>query len=114
MTRDTGTGTGAVRYPADMPAESSPNPLAPDPADEVAALRAAREELLAAVSHWRARALEGWASAPAVTATATAPQGDLAAARAEAERWHAEVLAMRQTLSWRLTRPLRAVRRAAR
>lgn len=93
-----------------MPADSAATPMASDPADEIAALRAAREELLAAVAHWRARALEGWASA----ATAPTPGTDLAAARAQAEHWHAEVLAMQRTLSWRITRPLRAVRRAGR
>ena len=36
------------------------------------------------------------------------------AARAEAAHWRQELAATHRTLSWRVTRPLRAVRRRAR
>lgn len=94
-----------------MPANPPAPPNHPAPVDEIARLRADREELLAAVAHWRAVALDGWAQEPAPV---TQDGEDSAEAVAEAAHWRREVEAMRQTLSWRITTPLRAVRRAGR
>jgi hypothetical protein len=66
---------------------------------EEAALRTV-EELLAETTHWRTTALSSWAEA--VT--------EGVAESAEAERLADELAAMQQTLSWRVTRPLRGVR----
>ncbi|CAL8972036.1 MAG: hypothetical protein BGO38_13325 [Cellulomonas sp. 73-145] len=60
--------------------------------------REERRELLDEVLRWRALALEGWAR------SATPPSDD------EAERLRAELAAMRATISWRVTAPLRSVR----
>ena len=68
--------------------------------EEVVRLRRRVEELTAEVLRWRVAALERWA---------TSERPVLADGRAEAlER---ELAAVRQTLSWRVTAPLRAVRR---
>ncbi len=60
------------------------------------ALRTELAQLRAQVEHWRAAALDGWEQA--------AQEGGHHVGGDEAA-------AMRQTLSWRITRPLRAVRR---
>ena len=73
-----------------------------------AALRA-NEEMLAQTTHWRTLALTQWADALSgvLAAEETATGSDL---RRERDHLRDEVLAFRQTLSWRVTRPLRAVR----
>lgn len=78
-----------------------------------ARLRADRAELRAAVRRWRAQALTAWAGGE-LAPVARASTADLDAARAEAAHWRQELAATHRTLSWRVTRPLRAVRRRAR
>lgn len=68
--------------------------------EEIAELEATREDLVRQTVHWRAAALTQWAEALAAATEAAAPTTD-----------HAELEAMRRTLSWRVTRPLRATRR---
>lgn len=80
---------------------------------EVVRLRSDRAELRDAVSRWRVAALTSWAGGGA-PAAAVVTGGELAAARAEAAHWHSELAATHRTLSWRVTRPLRAVRRRTR
>lgn len=63
------------------------------------------QELRDQVAHWRTIALTQWADALA-GALARSGRGS----QPEAEHLHRELEAMRQTLSWRITRPLRAVR----
>ena len=65
---------------------------------EVATLRS---ELV----RWRGQVLERWAAA-----TGGDSPGAGGAGGEEATRLHAEIAAMRRTLSWRVTRPLRSVR----
>lgn len=65
-----------------------------------AALQQEAEELRRELVHWRGAVLERWAGAVAPT-TSPAPADGAAAAELEA---------MRRTVSWRVTRPLRAVR----
>lgn len=89
--------------------------------EHLAALRR-NDDLLAQTTHWRTLALSQWADAkalapvPAPAPAAPAPDPDpthhLAAAELQRERDHLleEIFAYRQTLSWRVTRPLRAVR----
>lgn len=67
---------------------------------ELDRLTATREELVRQTVHWRATALARWSEALAAAAASSAPQVD-----------DAELEAMRRTLSWRVTRPLRATRR---
>jgi FkbM family methyltransferase len=62
-------------------------------------LRTERAELLGEVLRWRALALEGWAQRAAGGATSE-----------EAEAIRRELEAMRSTISWRVTAPLRALR----
>ena len=62
-------------------------------------LRAERNELLGEVIRWRALALEGWAASAARGGTSE-----------EAEAARRELEAMRATISWRVTAPLRALR----
>ncbi len=64
-----------------------------------------RAEAIRDAVHWRTRALVGWAESLASTA-APAPADD-----EEVGRLRAELIATRQTLSWRVTRPLRGARR---
>lgn len=76
---------------------------------EVTGLEGVRDELERQTVHWRAVAIAQWSEALAAVAAAAAPQvvvDDGGAARAE-------VAAMRRTLSWRVTRPLRLARRVA-
>lgn len=70
----------------------------------------AEEERTAALAdavHWRTIALTGWADAVAASAVARPVGTELAEARAE-------LVAIRRTLSWRITRPLRLLRRLTR
>jgi len=63
-----------------------------------------RENLTAEVRRWHAEALKRWAEATQISSDeARATAGELAAARHELD-------AMRASLSWRITQPLRAVR----
>lgn len=79
-----------------------------DPADDrtganrTAELESELERTRADLEMWRARALAGWSEA--VAAGVGHPRGDAAGLAAEIE-------AMRATLSWRITAPLRLVRR---
>jgi len=84
-----------------VPDASSAQPTPTDQDDvadlrrQLAALTAEHAATLADLARWRTAALEGWSEAAASPARAASD----------------EVLAMQQTLSWRVTRPLRAVRR---
>jgi FkbM family methyltransferase len=62
--------------------------------------RLERDELLADVLRWRSVALEGWAR----------QTQDGGASREEVAALQHELAAMRQTISWRVTAPLRALR----
>ncbi|MGF1654426.1 MAG: FkbM family methyltransferase [Actinomycetales bacterium] len=73
---------------------------------ELARLRTELESARADVATWRARAVEGW-----TTAQVEAPRAGLSVSEAALRR---ELDAMQQTLSWRITRPLRAVRKLQR
>jgi len=66
-----------------------------------------RRELLQQIAHWRTIALTGWADA--VSQAPGTPRG--AGVDADFERTRRQLLAMQSTLSWRITRPLRGVRR---
>jgi hypothetical protein len=66
--------------------------------EELGTLERETEALRHDLLHWRRAALESWANAVA------------SGAGEDALRLHAELEAMRQTVSWRVTRPLRAVR----
>jgi FkbM family methyltransferase len=81
--------------------------------DEVRAQRLAAdrargeaEAVLADLDTWRAKALEGWSTAHVAT-----PRVGTSVSEAALRR---ELEAMQQTLSWRITRPLRAARRLQR
>ncbi len=76
--------------------------------DELTRSSAERERLaLATALAWRSRAVGAWAAS-----AAGAPAAD-SARHAPADHVAAELLAMKDTLSWRITRPLRMVRGAA-
>ena len=66
-----------------------------------------RRVLLQQIAHWRTIALTGWADA--VSQAPGTPRG--AGVDADFERTRRQLLAMQSTLSWRITRPLRGVRR---
>ena len=68
-----------------------------------------RQELLDQTAHWRTIALTGWADAVSQGVGVSPNTGQ------EAELEHAltQLVAMKGTLSWRLTRPLRGVRRVS-
>ncbi|MCU1431586.1 MAG: FkbM family methyltransferase [Actinotalea sp.] len=68
-----------------------------------------RQELRVQVAHWRTIALTQWADA-VVGAVGRAP---IASSDAEAEHLRHEIQAIQGTLSWRVTRPLRGLRRVA-
>ncbi|MCL1900058.1 MAG: hypothetical protein FWG11_06060 [Promicromonosporaceae bacterium] len=74
-------------------------------ADEVALLR---DQLLT----WRRTALHMWAIGVSSNYSPAVPDAcqERAASRGDAEHWQAELDAMRRTLSWRVTKPLRAAR----
>jgi hypothetical protein len=75
--------------------------------NEITGLEGVRNELERQTVHWRAVAIAQWSEALAAVAAATpVVVDDGGAARAEVE-------AMRRTLSWRVTRPLRLARRVA-
>ena len=67
-------------------------------------LQEERAEAVRDAVHWRTRALVGWAERLAATAPAADDSEEVA-------RLRAENAAIRQTFSWRVTRPLRGVRR---
>ena len=74
---------------------------------EIDRLKGVRDDLERQTIHWRATAIGQWSEALAtVAAAAPVPSVDDGPARAELE-------AMRRTLSWRVTRPLRLARRIA-
>lgn len=64
------------------------------------------ESLLAEVIHWRRLAVTGWADA---VSAAQVSQGERVTAD-RAQQLENELAAMRGTLSWRVTRPLRSMR----
>lgn len=72
-------------------------------------LRAERDAALESLMRWRAQALAGW---PGEVAGPGANQ-QAAAAQAMAEHLSRELDALRHTVSWRVTRPLRTVYRAS-
>ncbi len=72
----------------------------------MARLQDERGAALSDAVHWRTVALTSWADAVATTAVAPPASAELDLARAE-------LVAIRQTLSWRVTRPLRGFRRLA-
>ncbi len=65
-----------------------------------------REVVLDELRRWRSEALSSWSGA-------SAPAGELARARAELAAVAEDLHQVRNTLSWRITRPLRAARRRA-
>lgn len=67
-----------------------------------AMLKQEREKLTEDVTHWRTLAVGGWAEA--VEAASARLVGD------QIEQLRAEMTAMQNTLSWKVTRPLRGVR----
>ncbi|WP_024287607.1 FkbM family methyltransferase [Cellulomonas sp. KRMCY2] len=67
-----------------------------------------REELRGQAAHWRTVALTAWADAVQEASTHASGVSN----GAEFDALHAQVAAMEATLSWRVTAPLRAVRRA--
>ena len=67
-----------------------------------------REELRGQAAHWRTVALTAWADAVQEATAHTARAGDGAAVDA----LRAQIAAIQDTVSWRITAPLRAVRRA--
>lgn len=84
-------------------------------AQELATLREERAADLADTTRqllfWRARALQAWA-APVAGAGSTPLAGELAAANAEISRLLEHIAVMEGTVSWRVTAPLRVVRKA--
>jgi hypothetical protein len=72
---------------------------------ELAAAGDSVRQLTEDVVRWRAAALTRWTDALAVSVPTGPGQS------AEAEHLRQELAAIRATLSWRVTRPLRAVRR---
>jgi hypothetical protein len=64
-------------------------------------------DLLKQTAHWRTIALTHWADAVSKGVVHPSKAGQ----NAEAEHARNELVAMRRTLSWRVTRPLRGVRR---
>lgn len=86
-------GRTALLLPGDEPSGAS---AAPDEDASAAALAEAQAE----AASWRSLAVDGWAQAVA----------ELGPGRRGAEIQHAEAEAMRATLSWRITAPLRVVR----
>jgi FkbM family methyltransferase len=69
-------------------------------------LQAERDDLLGQLLHWRGVALQAWSDGVA-EATGLSAQGG---AGHEIARLRAELEALQQTLSWRITQPLRTVR----
>lgn len=68
-----------------------------------------RQELLDQTAHWRTIALTGWADAVSQGVGVSPNTGQ----DAELEHALTQLVAMKGTLSWRLTRPLRGVRRVS-
>jgi FkbM family methyltransferase len=71
-----------------------------------------RQDLISEVRRWRAEALRLWAATG--DAASSSVQRELAAARHELAAARHELAAVRSTVSWRVTRPIRAVRRLVR
>lgn len=94
----------ALSYPA-CPHDDYTTAEALDAEAERARLDDAREALLRQSVHWRTIALTQWADALARSRGVVPQATDDGAAR--------ELEAMRRTLSWRVTRPLRLARRVA-
>jgi FkbM family methyltransferase len=68
-----------------------------------------REALLDQIAHWRTIALTHWADA--VSQSAGRDSAGYAGADSELEHARKELVAIHNTVSWRVTRPLRGVRR---
>jgi len=99
--------------PAPEPLPRTPEEPAPDDGDPAppaahwsAGIPGANADPTPSAEPWRTLALDGWADAAALALTA-APDGP----EARVAALEAELAAMRATVSWRVTRPLRAVRR---
>jgi FkbM family methyltransferase len=67
------------------------------------------EQLNALVTHWRTTALSHWADA---ISRDSQQQADLRRLRAQVKKLRIELKAVRQSTSWRVTRPLRSARTA--
>lgn len=76
---------------------------------ELAACRETNDTLLAQVVKWRGEVLARWAEAASTAVTSPGAGG---VSSHESARLRAELDAMHQTLSWRVTAPLRSVRTA--
>ncbi|MET0965043.1 MAG: FkbM family methyltransferase [Nakamurella sp.] len=76
--------------------------------DELVHTRGQEAQAMASAVRWRQKAVHAWAQA---STGSTASSADLLAARARAYALAAELDAIKQTVSWRLTAPLRSVRR---
>ncbi len=76
--------------------------------ERAAATERMADERLAEVMRWRAAALTTWA---ADVSGRPADRAALEAARSDAAWAHEEIANIQRTVSWRVTRPLRAVRR---
>jgi hypothetical protein len=77
--------------------------------DELVQTRGQEAQALASAVRWRQKAVHAWAQA---STGSTASSAELVAARAQAFALSTELTAIKQTLSWRVTAPLRSLRRA--
>jgi hypothetical protein len=78
--------------------------------DELVQARGQEAQAMASAVRWRQKAVHAWAQA---STGSTASSEELLAVRAHAHALAAELGAMKQTVSWRVTAPLRSVRRGA-
>jgi hypothetical protein len=76
--------------------------------DELVQARGQEAQALASAVRWRQKAVDAWAQA---STGSGASSEELVAARAHAHALSTELSAIKQTLSWRLTAPLRSFRR---
>ena len=76
--------------------------------DELVQARGQEAQALASAIRWRQKAVHSWAQA---SAGSTASSEELLAARAEAYALAIELGAIKKTVSWRVTAPLRSIRR---
>lgn len=78
--------------------------------DELVQARGHEAQAMASAVRWRQKAVHAWAQA---STGSTASSEELLAARAQAHALAVELGAIKQTVSWRVTAPLRSVRRGA-
>jgi hypothetical protein len=79
--------------------------------EALARMKASLADVTRQLVFWRARSLQAW-GASATSVAAAPPNAELAAARAEITRLLEHIAVMEGTVSWRLTAPLRLVRKA--